>query len=57
MTKDITEKTIEEMTFDELVKLATIQIHSALLEGGGKSMKSSVWMWMNQAINWNKGQK
>ena len=57
MAKDITEKTIEEMTFDELVKLATIQIHSALLEGGGKSMKSSVWMWMNQAINWNKGQK
>jgi len=42
MHKEITEKTLEEMTFDELVELASHRIHSALLEGGGKEMKSTI---------------
>ncbi|MFC1453635.1 hypothetical protein ACFLQL_00460 [Verrucomicrobiota bacterium] len=35
-------KTLEEMTFDEFVEYAATRVHSALLEGGGKSMKSTI---------------
>jgi hypothetical protein len=57
MAKETTEKTLEEMTFDELVELATLRIHSDLLEGGGKEMKRAIRLWMRQAILWSKGQK
>jgi hypothetical protein len=53
----IMNKKLEELTFDELVELATQRIHSALLEGGGKSMKTAVHMWLQQAMLWNEGQK
>jgi len=55
--KEVTEKTLEEMTFDELVELAAHRIHSALLEGGGKEMKRTLHLWMGQAIVWKQGQK
>jgi len=47
-------KQIEDMTFEELVDRASREIHSALLEGGGRSMKASIHMWMSQAIYWDK---
>jgi hypothetical protein len=44
-------------SFEDLVDEATRQIHSRLLEGGGKSMRSAVHMWMVAAINWEKENK
>jgi hypothetical protein len=52
MAKETTEKTLEEMTFDELAELATLRIHSALLVGGGREMKRAIRLWMRQAILW-----
>lgn len=46
-------KKIEDMTFEELVKNAALEIHSALLESGGKGLKGSLHVWMGQAIYWN----
>jgi len=57
MGKEVTEKTLEEMTFNELVELATHCIHSGLLEGGGKEMKRTVHMWLGQAILWSRENK
>ena len=45
-----------EMTFEKLVEFATQQIHLGLIEEGGKGMKSRVWLWMGQAIEWSKAQ-
>ena len=45
-------KRLEDMTFQELVEYATMQVHMALLEGGGKAMKASIHLWMGQAITW-----
>lgn len=50
-------KTIEEMTFEELAEYAALQIHSALLEGGGKAMKGAVHLWLGQTILWSKLKK
>lgn len=55
--KEVPEKKLEEMTFDELAELATHRIHSALLEGGGREMKRTVHLWMGQAIIWRRGQE
>jgi len=55
--KKVTEKKLEEMTFDELAELAAHRIHSALLEGGGKEMKRTLHYWLGQAIVWKQGQK
>lgn len=44
-------------TFDELATYAALEIHNALLEGGGKSMKASVHMWLGQAVHWHNQQK
>lgn len=41
-----------ELSFEELVDFATRNIHSALLVGGGKEMKSAVYMSMDRAITW-----
>ena len=46
-------KKIEDMTFEELVKNAALEIHSALLESGGKGLKGSLHVWMGQAIYWS----
>lgn len=40
-------------SFDEMVEEATRSIHSALLEGGGKEMKSRVFLWLSTAIQWS----
>jgi len=47
------QKPIKTMTFDELVDMATRRIHSALLEGGGKEMKSEVYTMLSNAIIWS----
>lgn len=44
-------KTASEMTFNEFVDTATQQIHSALLEGGGKQMRSSVHALVATVLN------
>jgi hypothetical protein len=47
-------KNEKDWTYNELVEEATREIHSALLEGGGRNMRSTVHMWLNQAILWDK---
>ena len=42
----------EPITYKELVEEETRKIHSALLEGGGKSMQAAVFWAMNAAIMW-----
>jgi len=44
----------ENLSFDELTEIASVRIHSALLDGGGKAMKAEVHLWMSQAIVWNR---
>jgi len=39
-------------TFDELVRSQALAIHSALLEGGGKSMQAAVHWAMISTLNW-----
>jgi|GEM_PF-6580468 len=57
MAKSTKTKTpLGEMTFDELVEMTTHRIHSGLLEGGGRGMKSAVHMWLQQAILWSQEQ-
>lgn len=46
-------KTLEDYTFVELVQEATEQAHGALLEQGGRGLKSSIHMWMSTAIRWH----
>lgn len=43
-------------TFDELATYAALDIHNALLVGGGKSMKGAVHLWLGQAIIWDREQ-
>ncbi len=45
-------KEIEDMTFNELVDEATRNIHSGLLENGGKGMKDCVYMWLANTAIW-----
>ena len=47
----------KDMTFEELVEIAAIRIHSALLVGGGKEMKSEIFTWMSNAIRWSHEKK
>jgi hypothetical protein len=42
----------QDKTFDELVEEATIKIHSALLEGGGKAMKSEIYTQLANTCSW-----
>jgi hypothetical protein len=49
-------KKLEDMTYNELVEYVSQQLHSALLEGGGKSLKAAVHLWLGQAIVWNEYQ-
>jgi len=50
-------KNIEDIeTFDEMCDIATQKIHSALLEGGGHRMKSTVHLWLSHAILWKERQ-
>jgi len=41
-------------TFEKLVEEATRRIHSALLEGGGKEMKSEVYLWLGKAVEFDR---
>ena len=50
----MSEKKLEDMTFDELSDHIYREVHSALLEGGGKKMKLAIELWMNHTIKWNK---
>ncbi len=43
---------INMVTFDELVEDVTRRVHLGLIEGGGKEMKSRIYMGMEQAIKW-----
>lgn len=45
---------MKKVKFEDLVDEAARQIHSRLLEGGGKEMKAAIHMWMVAAINWEK---
>ena len=47
-------KELKDLDFAELVDEATREIHSGLLEGGGKEMRNRVWLYLNTAINWSK---
>ena len=49
-------KTIEDMTWDELVEYNAQMIHSGLLESGGKGLKSAVYMSMDLTCRWRKAQ-
>lgn len=49
-------KTLEQMTFDELVEHAGRQIFSALLKGGGEAMQGVLHVWLGQAIVWKEAQ-
>lgn len=40
--------------FDEIVNLAVQDIHSGLLEGGGKEMKSRVFKWLSYVLEAEK---
>lgn len=44
----------KDMLFSEFVEDSTRYIHSALLEGGGKSMKTAVWAVVTSALNREK---
>ena len=37
-------------TYEEFVDYVTQQVHSALLEDGGKGMRRSIHRWLNQAL-------
>lgn len=41
-----------KLTFDELVELHTRNIHTALLEGGSKGMKTAIFIAMSWAAEW-----
>jgi len=44
--------TLADLTFDELADENARYIHSALLEGGGKTMKSAVHAAMCTTLRW-----
>ena len=45
---------LKELTYQELVDKASRDIHSNLLETGGRGMRQAVHQWMHTAIIWNK---
>ena len=47
-------KQLHELTFTELVDEATREAHSELLKSGGSGLRSTIWLYMNTAINWHK---
>ena len=47
-------KDIQEVTFDDLVNESAVRIHSALLEGGGREMKSALHQCMAKALEWKQ---
>lgn len=48
----MSEKKLVDMTFEELVDHVSRDLHSGLLEGGGKELKARVHLWIGQAIYW-----
>jgi len=42
----------DDRTFGDIVDAATRNIHSALLEGGGKRMREQVWIELNTVLHW-----
>ncbi len=49
-------KFFEEMTFDELRDHAAARMFDGLLTGGGKEFKAQVYLWLCNAIAWEKWQ-
>lgn len=49
-------KEINDFTYIELVDYVAIQLHSALLSGGGKEFRSAIYVWLDQAIRWSIAQ-
>ena len=45
-------KDLKDMTFNELAENATLRIHSALLEGGGRIMNDEVCKQLMKALQW-----
>ena len=56
MAKD-TQTYLQSLSFEELVTIATHDVHSNLLEGGAKGMKSAIHKWMAVTLNWQEDQK
>jgi hypothetical protein len=52
--KDRKIRSIEDMSFDELVDYNTQMIHSGLLEGGGRGLRTAVYMSMDVTIRWRR---
>lgn len=48
------DKKIKDWSFEELADEVTRQMHSALLEGGGKAMKSRFYIVFNIIEQWRK---
>jgi len=46
----------DDMTYEELVDHITQQAHLGLLEGGGQGLKSAIYLWVGQAIQWGEAQ-
>lgn len=49
-------KTLEQMTFDELVEYAGQQVVSSFWDNGKEGFKSALHLWMGQAIVWKETQ-
>lgn len=50
-------KELKDLTFQELVNEASVDVHGDLLIKGGEGMKSAIFRWMYTAIEWNKEQE
>ena len=50
-------KTLQEMTFAELVDDAARRVHDGLLTNGGQGMRSALWIAMSTAIDWRAHQQ
>lgn len=50
-------KELKELTLRELADEASRDIHSNLLEAGGKGLYLAVFKWLDTAIRWNEERK
>ena len=44
-------------TWDELVNFAAQEVHSRLLQEGGKGLKSGTWLAMDLALRWHQARR
>lgn len=52
----MSQKPLEDCTFEELVDIAARDIMTALIDGGGKQFKSQVFLSMELAVKWRIAQ-